>query len=111
MFMIIWVMACQVDFPEGCYDCIEAVIHYTKTELYFADKNIVLIGQSVGTGVVIDYISKYKWKHVVMLISHESIISVVSYSSMGCSFDKLTIYTKLEKSFVLLQLYMETKMK
>lgn len=70
---------------QNCYDDLYSVIEYVKL---YKPTNIFLIGQSLGTGIVVDYVSKYKWKDPVMLISpYESIISVVNNS-----FNSITQY-------------------
>ncbi len=64
------------DYPEyglsegeldehSCYLGLTYVIeHYKKLS-----KKILLVGQSLGTGIVVDYVSKFKWISPVILIS------------------------------------------
>lgn len=52
---------------EGCYDALITVVNYVQNK--YPRKNIMLIGRSLGTGVVVDFISKTKWSNPVLLIS------------------------------------------
>lgn len=54
---------------EGCYECHEAVINYAINDLKIDKENIILVGQSLGTGVVVDYISNNPWNNLVILLS------------------------------------------
>ncbi len=58
-----------------CYQSLTDVInHYSKI-----NPNILLVGQSLGTGIVIDYISKNVWSNPVILISpYKSIPKVIT---------------------------------
>lgn len=58
-----------------CYESLQMVItHYLNN----TDK-ILLIGQSLGTGIVVDYISKNQWTNPVILISpYKSIPKVIT---------------------------------
>src|SRR5207237_1298732 len=51
-----------------CYRSHEIVVDYVKN-LDVNDDNIYLIGQSLGTGIVVDYAHKTKWKSDITLIS------------------------------------------
>lgn len=53
---------------EGCYDDLKNVVNYVKL-LGVTNENICMIGHSLGTGVVLDYVSKYNWKTPIILIS------------------------------------------
>ena len=80
------VMVVMYDYPSyglskgelnefTCYQCLEEVITYYKKYT----KNILLIGQSLGTGIVVDYISKNKWIKPVILISpYKSIPKIIT---------------------------------
>lgn len=72
-------------FSEGscsennCYEDLEAIIEHVKNKYMANHKNIYLIGQSLGTGVIVDYISNHKWTTPVMLISpYKSIIRIMA---------------------------------
>ena len=87
----------------GCYESISAVISYVKNELHVLEKDITLIGQSLGTGITIDYVSKNNWKSPIILISpYKSIISVVYDSSivqLANPIDKFKTLSKLGNVF------------
>lgn len=54
---------------KKCYQSLEAVIDYMWSHFRINEKRIYLVGQSLGAGVVIDYISKNPWHNPVILIS------------------------------------------
>ena len=79
-----------------CYQGLSDVIrHYLKLT-----SKILLIGQSLGTGVVVDYISNNPWSNPVILISpYKSIPKVITQFDLieflicknkFCSYDKIT---------------------
>src|SRR5271154_4758675 len=47
----------------GCYESIDFVVKYVMNILEIKPENIYLFGQSLGTGVVVDYVTKNKWKN------------------------------------------------
>ena len=51
-----------------CYTCHENVVEYAL-DIGFEQHNIILIGQSLGTGVVVDYVNKSEWTNQIVLIS------------------------------------------
>lgn len=76
-----------------CTQCLESVVHYVQNKLNISSKNIILYGQSLGTGVTIDYLSKHhSWKQPVILVSpYKSIPKVViDYSITDYTFNKYT---------------------
>jgi pimeloyl-ACP methyl ester carboxylesterase len=64
---------------ENCYDAIDAVVNFYKER--FDVKNIILIGQSLGTGITIHYAVQKKWTTPIVLISPYKSISRVVYDS------------------------------
>ena len=82
----------------GCYDSMDDVVsHYIK----FTQK-ILLCGQSLGTGVVVDYISKNSWTNPVILISpYKSIPKVITQinllENLICK-NKFSTYKKINKT-------------
>lgn len=54
---------------EKCYRSHETVVDYLQTILHIEPSQIYLIGYSLGTGVVIDYVSKNKWVNTIGLIA------------------------------------------
>lgn len=53
----------DVPNEKNCYKSLESVM-----EIY-ENYNILLVGHSLGTGVIIDYAFKHKWKNHVVLLS------------------------------------------
>ena len=62
-----------------CFRSHELVVDYVKT-LGLEDKDIYLLGHSLGTGVVVDYATKMKWKSQVTLVSPYLSIPRVFYN-------------------------------
>lgn len=82
---------------QGCYDSLDAVMDYMINTLNIETKNIVLMGQSLGTGVAIHYAAQNDWKSPIILISpYKSIATVVTDSSCGKLVDKFTTLSKLD---------------
>lgn len=84
---------------ENCYDAINCVIkHYEKS---IDKKNIILVGQSLGTGVTVNYALDNKWLSPIILISpYKSIGRVICDSSITESSFKHNMfksYVKVEK--------------
>jgi abhydrolase domain-containing protein 17 len=81
---------------QGCYDSIEATIDFMIYKLEINPKRIYLMGQSLGTGITIDYISKHDWITPVILISpYKSICKVVVNTSIISPIDKFKSQKKL----------------
>lgn len=78
---------------QNCYDDIQSVVEYFLKQGIKQD-NIILIGQSLGTGVVMDFVSKNNWTTAVILISpYESIFRVVVDEDSTLMYtNTLTIY-------------------
>lgn len=84
---------------QGCYDSLKQVMDYVRTQ--YKESDITLIGQSLGTGIVMDYAANYDWKYPVILISpYKSMARILTDSSL-CSaiqfIDKFGTYYKLDK--------------
>lgn len=107
-----------VNFPseENCYISLKSVINFCETDSIFKDKEInvsiqskhpsqrdyILVGHSLGTGVVIDYVAKnLYWDNPIVLISpYKSILSIPfetrPYLLYLCAFlDRFTSFDKL----------------
>lgn len=70
-----------VSSEQNCYEDHESVIDYFK-QLY-PKSTIYLMARSLGTGVVVDYISKHQWDNPVILVSpYESILNIISEYSV-----------------------------
>jgi pimeloyl-ACP methyl ester carboxylesterase len=70
------IIVCSYDYPQyglssgtlnekECCKSLEMVIKYYLDLNY----NITLVAQSIGTGILVDYISKNKWNNTIILIS------------------------------------------
>ncbi|XWV25030.1 alpha/beta hydrolase family protein [Tupanvirus deep ocean] len=82
---------------QGCYDSIDIVINYLTTIWGMDKKKIFLVGQSLGTGITVDYISKNDWETPVILISpYKSICRVVADTSCITPVDKFKSQKKLK---------------
>lgn len=65
---------------EKCYNAIQAVIAFYRRS--YLEKDIILVGQSLGTGIVTNYISTNNWLSPVILISpYKSIPRVICDTS------------------------------
>ncbi|AYV85024.1 MAG: hydrolase family protein [Satyrvirus sp.] len=81
---------------RGCYDSMEAIMDYILNELYIDKKNIYLLGQSLGTGIAIDYVFKHNWTNPIILVSpYKSICRVVADTSLVAPIDKFNTLKKL----------------
>ena len=84
---------------QNCYDDLGAVINYVKNICLNA--KIILVGQSLGTGVVIDYVSKCYWNEPILLISpYKSMIRVISdnfASSIGYGMSFMDMFNSYGK--------------
>lgn len=83
-----------------CYQSLADVINHYEN---FGYKNkILLVGQSLGTGIVIDYISKSDWTNPVILISpYKSIPKVITdyqFVESLISKNKFASYTKISNA-------------
>lgn len=86
---------------QNCYDDLKSIIDYVKNE-GDSSKKIILVGHSLGTGVVIDFVSKNNWRYPVMIISpYKSMARIVtdeySYSSsyIASPIDIFDSYSKM----------------
>lgn len=84
---------------ENCYDALKSVVDEYKK--FYSKKDIILVGQSLGTGVVTNYVSSNEWHSPVILISpYKSIPRVICDTSCAeSSFRHNTFSTiyKLDK--------------
>ena len=80
---------------KNCYADLEHTVNYVK-EKGIPIENIILIGQSLGTGIVIDYVSKHTWLTPIILISpYKSIVKIVYDSSFVRPIDKFRSASKM----------------
>lgn len=81
---------------QNCYETFECLINHLLTNNKSND--IILVGQSLGSGVVIDYVSKYYWTSPIILISpFKSILNILTAKLNGISFDKFNNLNKIHK--------------
>lgn len=81
----------------NCYDSLIASINYLM-EIGISHSNIILIGESLGTGVTIEIASKVKWTSPIILISpYKTIIKVVLDTSIVNPIDQFTSIDKLKR--------------
>lgn len=69
---------------SNCYNDLETIVNYVIRTYDAKRSNIILIGQSLGSGVVVNLTSKYSWTSPIILISpYKTICTVVTdnYSS------------------------------
>lgn len=66
----------------SCVETLDMVITHMVTDLKIQKHNIILIGQSIGTGVIMEYAHQQKWNHPMILISpYKSVITVATETS------------------------------
>lgn len=79
-----------------CQGLFDVVHHYLKQT-----NKILLVGQSLGTGVVVDYVYKNKWSNPIILISpYKSLPQVITTSSLVENLiykNKYASYLKISK--------------
>lgn len=63
---------------QGCYKNLNTMVTHMIENLKINTKDIYLVGQSLGTGIVADYVARNEWSTPIMLISpYTTITSVV----------------------------------
>lgn len=68
----------KVPNEELCYESLDAIITLLRKS-GIPEEDIYLMGQSLGTGVILDYVSKNNWSNPIILISpYKSIFSIIS---------------------------------
>jgi pimeloyl-ACP methyl ester carboxylesterase len=73
-----------VPSEEACYDALAVMVDHYKT--LCSARNIVLIGQSLGTGVAVHYAKETAWETPIVLISPYKSMSRVVCDSFSSSF-------------------------
>lgn len=62
---------------QACYDSLSTVMNFVLENYNY--KDVTLIGHSIGTGVVIDWVEKNKWVQPIVLISpYCSLFSIIT---------------------------------
>lgn len=62
---------------KNCYNNLTFMIRHAIKELNIKQKNLYLVGQSLGTGIVVDFCSRHRWTTPIILISPYKSISRV----------------------------------
>lgn len=79
------------------YQSLKAVIEYMENILGINQNQIYLIGQSLGTGIVIDFVSKHRWNNPIILISpYKTICRIIVDNVCVTPFDKFRSQDKLK---------------
>lgn len=83
---------------EGCYDAMECTMNYLMNDLKIPKENLCLVGQSLGTGIVVHYAAKFQWQYPIMLISpYKSIVKVLMDTSLTRPIDRFRTLDKIGK--------------
>lgn len=63
---------------QSCYDNIKIMINYMNKVMNIDNSNIYLVGYSLGTGIVADFIANNSWtSHAMLIAPYKTILSVV----------------------------------
>lgn len=78
---------------KGCYENMDIIMNFMLNDVKIKKENIFLVGQSLGTGIVIDYASRNNdWDTPILIISpYKSIASVVIDDENSCSSLRTTV--------------------
>jgi len=69
---------------KSCVKSLKKVVNHMVADYKIQLKDIILMGQSIGTGVVMEYAYKSVWKQPIILVSpYKSIITVATESSQS----------------------------
>ena len=67
---------------EACIETLEQIISHMMITMKIPMNDIILIGQSIGTGVTVSYAHKHHWLSPIILISpYKTIVSIITESS------------------------------
>ncbi len=83
---------------KRCYQSLDTVMNYFINERKIDKQDLFLIGQSLGTGIVVDCVSKHDWTTPIMLISpYKTIPKVVMDTSCTRPIEKFDTWSKISK--------------
>lgn len=83
---------------KKCYQDHESIIETLVSVHNIPKERMILIGQSIGTGVVVDYVANHEWNNPIILISpYKSIISIVAESSSCLTHSYIDLFKSLNK--------------
>ncbi|BCS83155.1 alpha/beta hydrolase [Cotonvirus japonicus] len=87
----------KIPSEQLCYDSIKSVVKFLQKDYNLDNDSIYLVGQSLGTGITIDFASKNYWATPIILISpYKSICRVVFDTCFVTPIDKFTSLSKLK---------------
>jgi len=85
---------------QGCYQNLKRVINFAVNVGGFKKENIILMGNSLGTAVIMDYVSKNQWDSPVILISpFKSIVSIATDLNIDF-YNQFSLMNKMFINFV-----------
>lgn len=100
---------------HNCCNDLTLMVAHAVRNMKIKRENLVLIGQSLGTGIVVDFCYNHDWKYPIVLISpYKSIMRVVidtdtdstSFSSSSIySADKFKTYAKIDELKCQIKIY------
>lgn len=91
---------------QGCYRSLTMVIQDLGTRYGITGKQILLVGQSLGTGVVVDYAAETHWPYPIVLISpYKTIVSVALESSAHTPIDQFESIKKMDRLICPVKIY------
>lgn len=82
---------------QNCCEDIESIVNHVKIKYYMDNSNIYLVGKSLGTGIVIDYVSKNNWKNPILLISPYKSILRIKYPNLGNYLGFMDMFNTISK--------------
>lgn len=72
-----------------CYDDMDAVMRYVLDYLRIDPSRILLVGRSLGTGIVIQWAEQHEWTYPIVLISaYASVAAVYTQTDLGKALDR-----------------------
>ena len=80
---------------EHCYASLETTVAYVIGIKGNKD-GILLIGRSLGTGVVVNYVAKYQWYSPIVVISPYKSILSIAIENYNDKYDKFVTIKKIE---------------
>lgn len=82
---------------KNCCDDIECMVAHIMTNYNVDSSKICLIGHSLGTGVVMDYVFKNDWNNTIMLISPYKSIIRVMFPRIGKYLSFMDMFNTIKK--------------
>lgn len=82
---------------QNCCQDIKSIVEHIKIKYNIGNNNIYLIGKSLGTGIVVDYISKNNWQNPVILISPYKSILGVKFPNLANYLGFMNMFNSISK--------------